>query len=239
MKHCDKCGVDVLESLDNCPLCGGYLDKPGERCAVYRDDIEPYIGYPSLKVKDSAWRGMLSLKALLLIVIVSLICVFINRALTPSSLWSAYVAAGELAVYFTAIAAVYRRRRFYAQIAVDALVLTLAAYLVDIVQSLDVSGDLGRFGVSLWYVVPALLFAALIVTDVMVFADRRGNKYYLVTLLVVSLFSLVPQIVVWAGFGGPQWVTVTLFFFALLNGLALTVVCWREIVREVKRKFFV
>lgn len=57
MKHCDKCGVDVLESLDNCPLCGGYLDKPGERCAVYRDDIEPYIGYPSLKVKDSAWRG--------------------------------------------------------------------------------------------------------------------------------------------------------------------------------------
>ena len=239
MKHCDKCGADVLESLDNCPLCGGYLDKPGARCAVYRDDIEPYVSYPPLKIKDSAWRGLLSLKALLLIVIVSLICVFINRALTPKSLWSAYVAIGGLAVYFTAIAAVYRRRRFYAQIAVDALVLTLAAYCADIVQSLDFAGDLGRFGVSLRYVVPGLLFAALAVTDVMVFADRRGNKYYLVTLLVVSLFSLVPQIVVWAGFGGQQAVTVTLFFFALLNGLTLTVVCWREIVREVKRKFFV
>ena len=238
MKHCDKCGVDVLGTLDNCPLCGGFLDEEGRDCAFYRDGIEPYVRYPQLKIKENVYRGLLSLKALLLILILGLICVFIDKTLTPVSMWSAYVLIAGLAVYFTAIMAVYRKRRFYAQIAVDAFVLTAAAFAADLVYSLDASGGTGLFGVSLRYVVPALLFAALIVTDVMVFADRRENKYYLVTLLFVSLLSLIPQIVVWSGFGGAKWATVTLFFFALTNGLVLTIVCWKEIVRQVKRKFF-
>lgn len=37
MKYCSKCNVNVHHQLDNCPLCGAYLDpkEDNEKCAAY------------------------------------------------------------------------------------------------------------------------------------------------------------------------------------------------------------
>lgn len=239
MKYCEQCKLNVHGSLDNCPLCGSYLNKAGEGYDRYEREIEPRVSYPELVVKDNVYRSLLTLKALLLITIAAAVCILINIALYRGSLWSGYVAVGGLVGYLCAISAVYRKRRFYAQIAIDAFVLSIAAFALDMIYTFDVAGNLSLFGYSLEYIVPALLAAAVVTTDVMIFTDRGYGKYYLVTLLFVSLIALVPQTVVWLnGTAYAAYLTFPLFFFALTNGLVLTIVCWKRIKREIRHKFF-
>lgn len=239
MKYCERCQVNVLERHENCPLCGHYLDRPGEGQDDYAENVEPFVEYPELVIKDDEYRGLLSLRAFFLLIIVAAVCIALNVILTSTVLWSGYVAVGCMAAYVCAISAVYRKRRFYAQIAVDALILTMAIFACELIYSFDVAGNASLFGYSLEYAVPILLAAALITVDVMVFSDRRTGKYYFITLWFVTLLAVVPQIVVWACGERFLWyLTFPLFFFALTNAFVLSVVYWKRFKSELGRKFF-
>lgn len=239
MKYCRHCKVNVFEGHRNCPLCGGALDENPAEQNDYRESIEPYIAYPKLAVEGQFYRELLSAKAFLALLIVTAICIVINSVLYPDRAWSGYVAVGCAIAYACVLPTVYRHRRLYAQIAIDAFILPAAAFACDMFHSFDRSGSVSAlFGLSLEYIVPAFLAAAIIVTDVMAFVDREG-KYYFVTLWFVCLMATVPQIVVWAT-GRFVWhLTLPLFIFALADAAVLSAFCWKQFRDELKRKFFI
>ncbi len=240
MKYCERCKINVFDGHDNCPLCGNYLEQAGRDQDDYAQAVEPYVQYPDLVVKDDVYRGLLSLKAMFLLLVAAAVCVVLNCILDRAHLWSSYVAVGCFVAYTCAISAVYRKRRLYGQIAVDALVLTLAAFACELIYSFDVAGNASLFRYSLTLVVPILLAAALVTTDVMLFSDRHSGKYYFVTLWFVTLLATVPQIVVWSTGARFNWyVSFPLFFFAVTNAAVLSIVCWRRFKSELERKFFV
>ena len=100
MKYCSECKVFVNENLKNCPLCGSWMEEcESNRFEDYAEQ-EKYVNYPSLKLKGDAYKSFLRKKSLFLTLTVILVCVLINVLLTPSSLWSAYVACGGMTVCF-------------------------------------------------------------------------------------------------------------------------------------------
>lgn len=238
MKYCEECKVNVNERHTHCPLCGSHLEKTGE--SEMYSQIEKLTDYPELQLKNDEYRNFLRRKAAWLLISVTVVCVIINMLLTKESLWSGYVAAAGFMCYFGVITAIYRHRRFYAMIGVFGVVLPLTASFMEMIYNWDTAGDLSGFRYSMEFIVPGILIALIILTNVMVFTDKARNKYYLVTLGVLTLLSLIPQGAVWI-FDLPyrDWLSFALFFFALLDYAVILILKWRTVAAEFKKKFFV
>lgn len=128
-------------------------------------------------------------------------------------------------------------QKVYSLLAVCAYALSAALYLIDLTISFDLAGNASYFGISLQYAVPGLLFALLITCDVMSFVEKSGYKYYLVSLVLVSVVALVPEIVVLCLPVYRNWLTFPLFCFTLLNLFVVAVLYWKPLKSEMARKF--
>ena len=237
MKYCSECKVFVNENLKNCPLCGSWTEEcESNRFEDYAEQ-EKYVNYPSLKLKGDAYKSFLRKKSLFLTLTVILVCVLINVLLTPSSLWSAYVACGGMTVFLCVLSTIYKKRRFYSLLLVLAIVLPLTLVCLDIIQSFDRTGSFSAFGFSLLYAVPGFLMAMMITLDVLAAVEKSKYKYYLFSLLIVSLYALIPQIAVWIiPEKFPFWLTFSCFVFAVANGLTMTIIYWKSLKAEFNKK---
>lgn len=243
MKICRECKVSVNRNLERCPLCGSHLeDEPCNEPFYehYGREIEPHVSYPKLTVRSDDQYNFLRKKSFVLIFAVVAICVLINLLLTKESLWSGYVVCAGATAYLCVITSLVRRRRFYSLIAVCSLVIPLAFVGFDMVHSFDTTGGTGAFGVSFSYLIPAFLLGSLLLCDVLIFWERSAYKYYRLSLILVSLLAVVPQVLDWIfAFPYPNWFTLAVFFFSLLNGAVVCIVYWKQIKQELKNKFFV
>lgn len=243
MKVCRECKAVVNRSLEHCPLCGSHLEE--ERLANpfyerYEREIEPNVSYPKLTRRSDDYYNFLRKKSLILILAVVAVCVLINLLLTRDSLWSGYVVCAGATAYLCVITSLVRRRRFYSLIAVCSLFIPLAFVGFDMIHSFDATGSLAAFGVSFSYLVPAFLLGSLILCDVLIFWERSAYKYYRLSLILVSLLAVVPQLLDWIfSFPYPNWFTLAVFFFSLLNAAVICIVCWKQIKQEIRNKFFV
>lgn len=237
MKYCSECKVFVNENLKNCPLCGSWTEEcNSEKFDDYLNQ-EKYVQYPSLKLKGDAYKSFLRKKSLFLTLTVILVCVLINALVTPSHLWSAYVACGGMTVFICVLSTIYKKRRFYSLLLVLAIVLPVTLYCLDITQSFDRTNGFEAFGFSLSYAVPGFLIAMIITLDVMAAVEKSKYKYYLFSLLIVSLYALIPQIVIWIV---PRefayWLTFSCFVFSIANGLTMTIIYWKSLKAEFNKK---
>ena len=240
MKYCRQCRVFAHKDLTRCPLCGSYLvgaEKAESPPARYERESEPCVRFVPLDYQGDFFRHFLRKKSLLLTIAAILIAVLVNRLITPRQQWWGYVVIGGLAVYWCVLQTIYRRRRFYSLLAVCAYALSAALYLIDLTISFDLAGNASYFGISLQYAVPGLLFALLITCDVMSFVEKSGYKYYLVSLVLVSVVALVPEIVVLCLTVYRNWLTFPLFCFTLLNLFVVAVLYWKPLKSEMARKF--
>ena len=241
MKYCEYCKVDVNENLENCPLCGSYLThREGSDEEYYAKNIQPLASYPNLVAKTEDNNNFLQKKFLLILIFIVAACVAINLLIVRGSLWSAYVGISAVVLYACVVTSIYRRSRLYSIFFVSALFVSLSFAGYDIVHSLEVSGTLEKFGVSLEYIIPAFLIAVILATDAMLFVQRTKYKYYFVSLLLTSVVALLPQILMWsvpAFRDFSDWLTFSLFFFSILNVLILSTVFWKRFKNEMARKF--
>ena len=226
----------MTKDLENCPLCGKYLED-AESSGVY-SGMEDSVFYPELTIKDEIYRNFLREKALFLILTVAFTCLFINILMTPHSLWSGYVFVAGFIAFFGVITAIYKKRRMYATISGSAVLLPIAAAAFELLVRMD-SGNFSRF-ISLEYVIPAMLLGIIAVCDVMIFTDTGKNKYYLSALMLVTVISLIPQIVIWSlNSTLAQGLSFTLFVFCLLNFAVMTIVWWSRFKAELGKKFHI
>ncbi len=235
MKYCKKCKAHVNEGLTHCPLCGAYV---GEQ-SVDVDEVQRRLIYPSLTVESKSYDAFLKKRLFWVLVVVVAVCVAINcLTYDGKSLWSGYVLFGALVGYFVTINSVYRRRRLYSALGLAAVVACVCVFGLESIYSFEQCGSFAKVSISVEYVIPAILLATIIATDVLIACNKSKYKYYFVSLLAASLLALVPQLVIWiAKLKLKEWFTFSLFFFDLLNILVMTLVFWKMFKQEMLRKF--
>lgn len=241
MKYCNECKVYVNEKLSRCPLCGAHVSECRKSFALYEKNVQPYIDYPKVSVNQTGNPHFLRKKSLLLIAAVILVCVWINFTLTPESVWSAYTALSLLLLYFGIIRPVFGRHRLYLLLPLYGFLTLFFGCLFDIICSYSASGNLDAFGISTEFVAPSVLLALIITTDVLAVTDKSKYKYYIVSLIVLTLLAVIPQTVAWLCVGRKltDWLSFSVLTFAVLNIAVFTIVYWKKMKTEVHRKFFI
>jgi hypothetical protein len=238
MKYCFDCEVNVNEKHKNCPLCGRYLGKEGS-FPLYQS-MEKDAECPSVKVQEASFFSIFRQRLAWIVLLCIFGCILLNIILPYESLWSGYVVIGGMLCILGVITAINRKRRLYALISSCSILLPLSVVGLEIVARLDAAKSLAAFGVTLEFVVPSILLALIILCDIMMFVDKSKNKYYVSSLLLVSIISLLPQIAIWIihkdlhGF-----MTVTLFFVSIINFGLILLINWKRMKSELQKKFFV
>ena len=80
----------------------------------------------------------------------------------------------------------------------------------------------------------------VILSDFMVFFEKTHYKYYLMTMIGMNVLCLVPGIVALAvGTEGDTWVLLTSLYFGIANLLIMSLIYFKQMRYEFKKKFFV
>lgn len=140
---------------------------------------------------------------------------------------------------FCILESLYRHRRFYSQLTLFAFILPVAALLYDLIHALNSGHDFSYIGISISYVCPTILLGLHITCMIMAFADKRENKYYSTSTLLISILAAWPQIIVWiTGNHFVSWLTFAVFSYAMLSAAIVSILNWKKIQDEFRRKFY-
>ena len=233
MKYCNKCKVNVHHQLDNCPLCGAFLDKANDNdnCTAYKD-MDNIVTYP--KLKEVSYVPFFKYKFNKILLVLAAIAIILNILLTPQSHWSYYVGIGVALAIFGVMSPINNKMKLVAIIRRNIWLVTAAAIAVE-------------FGLFDWkfvwftpeYVLPIVFDACIVLLDFLIIFQRKTNKQLFSTLIYVTIFALCPQIVFWIT---PLWgikpttlIPFVSFFAALLNLLVVFIVCSRSLKEEMER----
>lgn len=235
MKYCNDCKVYAWEGLSNCPLCGAHLEPADENAPALYAAMDETVQRP--KVKYRSETAFMKKKSLILILIAIAAAVIINLLASPTSLWSGYAAVGGFVAYFGVLRVLINKKRLHSVLTGGALVSAIAVLAVDFIQSLDRGGDLSKICFALPYAVPGIFIGVTVALDVLALCNRRSGRYYFSSLFVVALYSLLPQIAVWAfSIQIKTFLTLACFYFAVFNTLVMTIAFYGKMKAELSRK---
>ena len=233
MKYCKNCNVNVHKELDNCPICGSYVDQNTQQ-TVYEHypEMEDAVGYPKIKEKiDEKKAGR---KISLFAVLVSLLSVAINLYDT-TYLWCAWVGLGGVWIVFCIVPHIFYKKKIYVQLPTYAIATSLSLLLID---GFDGHGFNHVIGWSLEYVIPFVLLGCLIALDFLIIFKGKKEKTHLMAMYFTCVISLIPQIVIWlTPIEWATWASFTLFLTAIANALAVTIVLYETVKAEFGKKF--
>lgn len=238
MKYCPKCKVNVHHQLQNCPLCGGYLDEKdnNENCQTYVN-MDDCVAYPVLHEMKNESFFRFKFNRFLLILLA--FCVVLNILVTPQSHWSAYVAMGVVFIIFCVMTPINVKHRLARYVRTDVVVLTALAIGMEFAVC---DGKFNWFTVE--YVLPWFYVAAIVLTDIFIASMHRRNKQLFSTLIFCTVFAIIPQIVLWITSATEVYTPKTainfvVFFASILNLLAVFLIWSRWLKEEMERNMSV
>ena len=226
--YCVKCGVELHDSLKECPLCGTPVYYPDRKEA-----LAPYPEFRAIKERVNP-RGIYFIIsfAFLIASVISLIC---DLNLGGGMTWSGFVVGGLLLFYIILILPGWFRRPSPA-VFVPCDFLAIAVYLFYV--ELVTEGD-WFFGFAL----PIVGGTALIVSSVaiLIYYLKRGYLYiWGGAIIAFGLLSVMIEILLYVNLG----LQITLFWSPyplaamFLIGLMLIIIALVKPFRESLRKIF-
>ena len=234
MKYCPKCKVNVHHQLDNCPLCGSYLDKTNDNgdCAIYAP-MDEKISYPTLKENEKT--NFFKWKINIILLVATVICVLLNILINPQSHWSSYVAMGFIFVVGCVLVPISNKTKLTKQVRWDIVILTVLAV------SMELAVTNGKFyWISVEFVMPAFYVIAIVLIDFLIFFQHRSNRELFSHLIYCTAFAVIPQIVLWIA-RGLKWyeaktiITFVIFFASLLNLAVVFVIYSKQLKEDMER----
>lgn len=234
MKYCTKCKVNVHHQLNNCPLCGSYLDEKDDNqmCEMY-GEMDRKVAYPVLHEMKRVSFFRYKFNRILFVLLA--FCVVLNILLTPEYHWSAYVAMGFVFAVFCVMMPINAKYKLDKQIRTDTVVLTLLAIAMEFALC---NGKFTWFTVE--FVIPWFYVVAIVLTDVLIGVQRHNNRQLFSTLIFCTVFAVIPQIVLWAvGYANVYQaktvINFVIFFASILNLIIVFLVCSRSLKEEMER----
>ena len=235
MKYCTKCKVNVHHQLNNCPLCGSYLDSDNDNdnCTVYKD-IDEVIAYPVLTERPQTHFFKHKFNLLLLLTLA--LCGAINLIITPNSHWSVYVFIGVALVLLCVMLPICKKTKFVNQILFDTLVLCALAVAMEFAVC-----DWHFAWVSCEFVMPWFSVAGIAVLDFLLIFGRKTSRKLFSSLIAETLFAMSFQIAFWVAslFGvQPKTNICSAVFLASIANLLIMSILFSKYARdELERTF--
>lgn len=234
MKYCAKCKVNVHRQLDNCPLCGSYLDPKdnNDKCEIYRE-MDQAVAYPVLHEKGKA--SFFKSKFELILLVLTVIAVVLNILVDPQSHWSAYVAIGFVFTVGVVVFPIVNKIPLLRQVRWDSVICTAIAIALEFAVC---DGKFYWFTVE--FVIPWLYVAGIITVDCLIIFYHRNNKSMFGTLAFESAFALLPQILLWIAescnwYNSKTLINFVIFFAVLVNFAVVAVVYSRQLKEDMER----
>lgn len=217
MRRCASCDITVQSPGDVCPLCHVPLPEGERDTALY----PPYEEVVRHRRENQLWRKIVRF----LLVSASLICMLIDL-LTAGLSWSLIVAAS--CAYFLIVEAWINARR-----AIGAKVLLPAIFMIVYLTAIDLIT--GYDGWSLDYIAPLILLATMLVMTSIVLARRLQWRDYLMFILALAGFSLIPLLLLLVGVIQVAWPTLVCLFTAAI-ALAAMFSFDRTMIAQIRRR---
>ncbi len=230
--YCVQCGVKLVDTEAQCPLCQTQVYHP----AIRREESEPLypIGKFPIANKRSLWPQALTTVALVLPMLIVLLC---DLQFSPRVTWSGYVIGALLVGYVIALLPTWFKKP-------NSVIFTpcgfaaVGLYLLYI----NVVTDGGWF---LTFAFPVVGGLGLIVTTVVTLLRYvRGGKLYILgsasialgglSLLIEFLLTVTFPTITFVG-----WSLYPLTVLVLLGGFLLFLGICRPARETMQRKFFI
>ena len=222
MKHCDKCGVDIIDNVNHCPLCGRNISKE-----LILD--ESFACFPD----NNVWRNKRKLITnifLWIIIFGTIITTFLDLLLNKTITYSPFVWTGTALAIIDIILPIKKYWSF--PVVSTMLVITISAYL------LFIEFFTKTFGWGLIYVIPFFLLASTIYCFLIICIRNyfKGIEFVIPLLIfcVLSLASFFTNY--FCGF--VFWPALVTAITSVVCFTSILIFRFRKVQQEFKKSFF-
>ncbi len=223
MNKCIKCGVNIVDQTDVCPLC---------HCVVEAGEEEQAAGrYPDIRLKGRKLE-LIGRIVLFLSIVLGVLSVIINLKYQTDIWWSAIVVGGLAYVLIIMFFMIENQHAGYRSKVIIGMACGIA-YLVLIDRVL------GFRRWSLNYGVPAVLLIFDIMIIVVMFVNIRNWQSYLLFQIFMILCSGVCVILCYLGIIQNPAMSYAAFGISWVLFLASFIIGGKRASNELKRRFHV
>ena len=231
--YCIKCGVELKDSEEKCPLCGTVVFHPDMKRP---DGEKPYPAESRRPAETASRSGMLFITSIMFLVpfVLSLLC---DWKVNGTLVWSGY-AAGALALVYIIVVLPMWFRHATPVIFVAADFVAIGLYLLYIDFAVN-----GHWFLSFAFPVTggAMLIACAAVT--LLHYLRKGHLFvYAGTLIAIGGFAVLVEFLINITFHVSDMLVWSLYPLScsLIFGVTLIVIACCPKMREgLRRKFFI
>ncbi len=219
MLHCDKCGVDVTGAPTRCPLCGSELTGAPDPAGGQ------FVPLPGRARERYLVLKIITMAALSAIIISLAVDYLIGGAIT----WSLFAAGGAVCAWIFTVIGWRKRKALAKNIFWQTTIVTLAGIVWDL--------GTGWHGWRVDFLIPCACVAAILAIGTLAVVLSMETSDYMIYLLIVSVYGLVPLILLLTRQVGIRYPSVICVALSLLTVVGLMVFYHRNTVDELQKKF--
>ena len=222
MRHCDKCGVDIMDDVNNCPLCGRDISTENK--------VESFLCYPDNKVWQSKRNTLISLMFWASI-IGMLISIFVEWLIFKHISYNWYVITGVAMFILTVVLPLKFRWSFsfvclFVGICLCAYILFLELFT-------------NSFGWGLFIAIPFfIMFMSLYSTFVMVLRNYYKGYDFVICLLTFAALSIAVFLYNILS-GGLMWPSLVSFLTSVTCFIFILIFRFKSVKKQFEKKFFI
>lgn len=221
MQQCKNCGVNVNGYKRCCPLCQGELVGSPEPL------LEAFPRPPAPKYDRGLLRKLLNFTALAALAI----CLVVEFAFTRGAVWIFFAIGGILSGWIAISAAIRFRTRIFKNLTCQLLLVTILCLIWDRFT--------GNHGWAVNYVLPICCEITLVADFVLAKILKAEEQEYLIHLIVVTAYSLIPFICLIFGWATVEFPSVITSVTAFLVIAGLIVFRTRTFLTELSRRMHI
>lgn len=231
--YCIKCGVELKDSEEKCPLCGTVVFHPD----IKRPDGEkPYPARSRKRTETASRSGILFITSIVFLVpfVLSLLC---DWKVNGELIWSGYAAGGLALMYIIVVLPMwFRHATPVIFVAADFVAIGLYLLYIDFAVN-------GHWFLSFAFPVTggAMLIACAAVA--LLYYLRKGHLFvYAGTLIAIGGFAVLIEFLININFHVNPTLVWSVYPLAccLILGITLIVIaCCPKMCESLRRKFFI
>lgn len=155
--------------------------------------------------------------------------IVINRIMTPSVHWAAFVNLGIIYAWVTVMYSIKRGTNIAGHVLVQTIAISLILLYID--------NKLGNMGWSISIGIPILLIIANIVMLILTIVSYKKYIKYAIYQLILVLISLMPMILIIEGILKENTLNKIVIVISILNLLITLTLSYKDVREAVIRKF--
>ena len=219
-KTCDKCGVTVRGTMQQCPLCQSRLLETEPIT-----DNKPC--YPVIKTLYRQFERFFKV-VIVSAIAVGVAAVAVNMLLPDMGFWSLFVLLGLLCFWLMLTTAIKRRHNIPANITNQAILISILSVIWDYATVWH--------GWSVDFVIPITFGVAMVSIGVLGQVLHLPVTDYMAALLADMLFGIVPVILYFTGVLRVTIPSVICTAVSLISFFAILIFEGRNMIMEIQKR---